>query len=421
MMKKLRILFASIFCVLIWSCSEDDVTIQMIEPSFTVQQSPDDSSVYFFENTTPGKENFYNYWQFALDGPKFADADGPVEHQFSEDGFKRVVLTVVSSSGSAFASEDLTVTLPLPDDQRFLINPENVLANGYLADGTDDEFTNWGKFNGADRITQETSEVQVGFRSAKVTNPVDGNPWETQFVSDAAPTTNGEEYTVSVWVKGDPGVIRFSTNPGVGGDQYGPDYAVTADWAQYAWTFTANSDTTLIALDMGTTEAEFFIDAIELVPGSQALPLPSNDSELLNGGLEEGSDNDFTNWGKFNGEDRFLEETVEVLGGSRGLKVVNPVNGNPWEAQFVCDAFDTVNGDSYTVSLWIKGAGSNVVRFSTNPGVGGDQYGPDYTASADWTKYSWTFTANSDTTLIALDMGTTEGTFYVDDIKVVKD
>ncbi|MCK8521770.1 carbohydrate binding domain-containing protein [Aquimarina sp. D1M17] len=419
-MKKLRVLFASFFCVLLWSCSDDDSVTEIIEPSFTVQQSPDDSSVYFFENTTPGKENFYNFWQFDIGGPKFADANGPIERKFEEEGFRRVVLTVVGRNGSAFATEDITVTLPLPDDTRFLLNPENLLHNGYFAEGSGDDFSNWGKFNGEDRITEETSEVQVGFRAAKISNPVDGNPWETQFVADEVPTTDGEKYTASVWIKGDPVVVRFSTNPGVGGDQYAGDYTVTGDWTQYSWTFTANSATTLLALDMGTTAGDFFIDAVELVPGESALPLPSNNSELLNGGLEEGTGNDFTNWGKFNGEDRITEETVEVLGGSRALKVENPADGNPWETQFVSDAFDTVNGDSYTVSMWMKGD-PVVVRFSTNPGVGGDQYAGDYTVTADWTKYSWTFTANSDTTLIALDMGTTGGIFYVDDIKVVKD
>ncbi|WP_299435507.1 carbohydrate binding domain-containing protein [uncultured Aquimarina sp.] len=422
-MKGIRILFAIIFCVLVWSCDEDETTIVVLEPSFTFTQSSEDSSVYFFENTTPGKENFYNFWQFGLDGPKVADAaEGALEYQFDSDGFRRVILTVVSANGNAATTQDINVTLPVPDDTRFLFNPENLLSNGYFAEGTDDDFDNWSKFNGGDRITQEPATgALVGFRAARITNSADGNPWETQFVPDAATTTDGEMYTVSMWVKGDDSsVIRFSTNPGGPGDQYGPDYTVTADWSQYSWTFTANSATTLIALDMGTTEGTFVIDAVELVAGDQALPLPSNDSELLNGGLEEGSGDDFTNWGKFNGAERLLEETVEVRAGSRGLKVVNPADGNPWETQFVCDAFDTVNGDSYTVSLWIKGDPA-VVRFSTNPGGPGDQYAGDYTATDDWTKYSWTFTANSDTTLIALDMGTTGGTFYVDSIKVVKD
>ncbi len=192
-----------------------------------------------------------------------------------------------------------------------------------------------------------------------------------------------------MWLKGDAAVVRVSTNPNVGNDQYGPNFTITSDWQQYKWTFNANTATTLIALDMGKSAGNFKVDGIELVKGTTALPLPSNDSALLNGGLENGAGNDFTNWGKFNGADRFSEETIDVLGGKRALKVSNPVDGNPWETQFVSDAFATVNGDSYTASMWIKGTA--VVRFSTNPGVGGDQYAGDYTATALWTKYSLDF------------------------------
>ncbi|WP_282086277.1 carbohydrate binding domain-containing protein [Aquimarina algiphila] len=424
-MKMIRIFFAIIFCILVWSCGEDDTVVQILEPSFTITPSTEDSSVYFFENTTPGKENFYSYWQIGLDGPKVADAtNGPIEFKFDSDGFRRVILTVVSANGNAATIQDISVILPAPDDTRFLFNPENLLSNGYFVQGTDDDFDNWSKFNGEDRITQELTGALVGFRTTRITNPEGGEQFETQFVSDAAPTTNGEMYTVSLWVKGnDSSVIRFSTNPGGPGDQYGPNYTVTPDWSQYSWTFTANSATTLIALDMGATAGTFVIDAAELVAGEQALPLPSNDSEILNGGLEEGSGDDFTNWSKNNGADGLLEETVEILGGKRGLKVVNPASasGVQYETQFVSDGFDTVSGDSYTVSFWIKGADAPSVRVSTNPGAGGEQYGPDYVGSDDWTQYSYTFTANSATTTIAMDMGATAGTFYIDDIKVVKD
>ena len=422
-MKSIKVLFALTIAVCMFSCDDSDgVEIGSValttDPTFTVTGSSENPGLFFFENTTPGKEDFYSYWEISDEGGKLAD-NGVLEYEFGTSGAKNITLTMVGTTAFRQSTESFTVTLPPPPDDRFLINPENLLLNAYMAEGDGDDFTNWGKFNGADRVTSEAVETLVGSRALNVSNPVDGNPWETQFVSDAVATEDGEDYTVSLWIKGDPVVVRFSTNPGVGGDQYGGDYTANADWTQYAFTFTANSATTLIALDMGATGGNFYVDAIEMVKGNQAIGLPSNDSALLNGGLEEGDGADFTNWGKFNGADRFSEETDDVLSGSRAANIVNGVDGNPWETQFVSDGFATENGADYTVSVWMKGD-PVVVRFSTNPGVGGDQYAGDYTVTADWSQYSYTFTANSDTTLIALDMGATAGTFIIDNIKAVK-
>lgn len=422
-MKSIKVLLVLTMVTCLFSCDESDgIEVGSValsgDPTFIISESTEVQGLFSFENTSPNKEEFYSYWEISDEGGKLAD-NGVLEYQFDSAGDKTITLTMVGSAAYKKTTENFIVTLPPPPDDRFLINPENILGNAYLTEGEGDEFTNWGKFNGADRVTAETVETLVGSRALKIENPVDGNPWETQFVSDAVPTQDGEDYTVSLWIKGDPVVVRFSTNPGVGGDQYAGDYTATPEWSQYAFTFTANSATTLIALDMGATAGNFYVDAIEMVKGTQAMGLPSNDSELLNGGLEEGDGADFTSWGKFNGADRFSEETDDVLSGSRAAKIENPVDGNPWETQFVSDGFATENGQDYTASVWIKGD-PVVIRFSTNPGVGGDQYGGDYTATSEWSQYSFTFTANSDTTLLALDMGATAGSFIIDNIKVVK-
>lgn len=414
--------FLSLLCisVMFWSCSEKDAVIDLTQPTFTITAPEGESGLFTFENTTPNKSIFYNFWQFEEGGSKVIDQDGSFTYEYDTNGPKTVTLTMVSSATNLQTSQSLTVTLPPPPDVRYLINPENLLANGYFGEGNGDEFTNWGKTNGADRMSEERGDPLVGSRAVRVINPVDGNEWETQLVSDAFATVDGEKYTASLWIKGSPVSVRFSTNPGVGGDQYAGGYDATADWTQYSWTFTANSATTLLALDMGKTKGEFIFDTVEVVKGEMALPLPSNDSELLNGDLENGSGDDFANWGKFNGGDRVSEETVDVLSGSRAIKVNNPVDGNEWETQFASDGFATDNGSDYTVSLWIKGDPVSV-RYSTNPGSGGtEQYAGGYTATAEWTKYAWTFTANSDTSSIALDMGKTKGIFVVDAIKVVK-
>ncbi len=418
-MKTTKILSLLFLFVTLWSCSDDEEVIPLTQPTFTITVSPENSGIYYFENTTPNKGEFYSYWEFELAGVKVADLDGPVEYNYKTDGAKTVTLTMVSSITNMQNFESITVTLPAPDDDRFLFNPENLLTNGYFAEGTGDDFTGWSKNNGADNMTATTTNTLVGFRALEVNNAEDntGDHWKTQIVSSPANTTVGDDYTVSMWLKGDPGVVRISTNAGLGGEQYGGDYTVTADWTQYTLTFNANSATTTIALDIGSSKANFFIDAVELVAGTSALPLPSNDSALLNGGLEEGTGDDFTNWSQNNGADNITAEEVEVLGGKRGMKINNPEDNSGdhcWKTQIVSDSFSVTNGEVYVASFWIKGDPA-VVRFSTNPGSGGnEQYAGDYTSTAAWTKYSWEFTANGDDMTLAMDVGSTKGIFYID-------
>ena len=421
-MKTIKYIGLLFLSVAFWSCSDDEVEVELSEePTFTVTVSPDDPSVYFFENTTPNKADFYSFWEFDLGGAKGADnEEGPVRYKYTSAGDKTVTLTMVGTSTFKTASKSISVTLPEITDSGYLINPENLLLNGYLVDGTGNEFEHWTKQNGADNLTAETEDPLIGSRALRVSNSAEGDPWSTQFISDEFPTEIDKEYTVSLWVKGAEAVIRVSTNAGLDQAQYGPDYTVTSDWGQYKYTFTAKTETTNIALDMGASAASFIVDAIEVVEGEKALPLPSNDSELLNGGLEEGAGDDFENWTAQNGPERFTQETTDVLSGQRALRVSNPEEGDPWSAQFISDEFPTVIDEEYTVSLWVKGAEA-VIRVSTNAGLDQAQYGPDYTVTGEWGQYKYTFTAKTETTNIALDLGASAASFVIDNIKVVKE
>lgn len=413
-MKIIKILSLLILFAAMWSCSESEEIVQLTEPTFTVSVSPENSGIYYFENTTANKDQFYNYWEFELGGNKVADEDGVVEHKFKESGSKTVTLTMVSILTSMQTVENIVVTLPIVEDDSYPMNPENLLLNGYLAEGEDDEFDNWGKYNGGERVTA-TDDALIGSRAMKVSNDAAGNPWDAQFVSDAVATTVDQEYTISFWGKGSGQVVRFSTKPDATA-KYGPDFTLTSDWEQYSWTIIANEPMTNIALDMGTSMGTFVIDAIEVVPGGSALPLPSDDSLILNGGLEKGEDDEFENWGKYNGGDR-MSATDDVLTGSRAMKVSNEADGNPWDAQFVSDAATTEVDATYIASFWAKGTGQ--VRFSTKPDATA-KYGPDFTLTSEWVKYSWEFIANEPSTNLSLDMGALMGTFVIDNIKLEK-
>ena len=118
-------------------------------------------------------------------------------------------------------------------------------------------------WNGADRMTAETTEVHGGARALKVVNSAAANPWDTQFVSDPVSTEVDKEYTATMWVKGETATVRFSTNAGAGA-LYGPDYTITSEWQQVSWDFVANDTSISLVLDMGASQATFYVDDIEL-------------------------------------------------------------------------------------------------------------------------------------------------------------
>lgn len=414
-MKTTKILGLICVVILYWSCAkDDDVIIELQQPSFTITQSTENEGIYYFENTTPDKGEFYSYWEFELAGKKVADLPGNVLHEYKITGDKLVVLTMVSPTNALQSSESISVTVPV--EESYFVNPENLLANGYLVEGEGDDFTNWSKFNGGDRMSA-TADALIGPRAMYVNNPEEGDEWDAQFISDAFETIVDEAYTFSFWAKGDAVVIRFSTKPDESA-QYGPNFTLTSEWQQYSWTIIANEPMTNISLDMGKSAGSFVIDGIEAVKGSEALPLPSDESLVLNGGFEEGEGDEFVNWSKYNGGERISEETTDVLSGSRAVYVNNASDGDEWDAQFVCDAVETEVGVEYTVSFWAKGDAC-IIRLSTKPDESA-QYGPNYTITEDWEQFSWTFTANEASTNISFDMGKSEGAFVIDNVKMLK-
>lgn len=143
-MKTTKILSLLFLSMMFWSCSDDEATINLTQPTFTITPPDGDSGLYTFENTTPNKSIFYNFWQFEVGGSKVADQDGSFTYEYDENGPKIVTLTMVSSATNMQTSQSLTVTLPPPPDVSFSINPENLVSNGYF-EGEGNDFTSWSK------------------------------------------------------------------------------------------------------------------------------------------------------------------------------------------------------------------------------------------------------------------------------------
>lgn len=303
------------------------------------------------------------------------------------------------------------------DDMSLTSTDALLIGNGGFETGFGDNFTNWTKQNGAAFLTATTTETRSGGRALRAevtgTQPNAGEPYSVQLINDAATTVVGAQYTFSIWAKATTAgsTIRFSTQPS---PLYGPDTPVPTTWTKLSWTFTANTTRTQLILDLGKNANVYYLDDADI--SLAIINLVSNGSFELGG-----PGNTFTNWSKFNGAANTTETTVpaEVNEGTRAVKVTNTVAGNAFAVQLVSDPMSLSVGRNYTATIYVRSnAGGEIIRFSTNAAAGA-QYGPNFTTTTAWTPMTWTFTANDASTRIVLDLGTSIGTFFVDNVTVV--
>ncbi|SDF03959.1 endo-1,4-beta-xylanase [Pricia antarctica] len=300
------------------------------------------------------------------------------------------------------------------------VSAQNLVPNPGFEEGTGDTFVNWSKFNGADALveTSVATEIQDGSRALKAIVSADGNAYDVQLVSDAIPTVIGQSYTFTIYVKGAVGgtEIRFSTNPNA---LYSANYAVSEDWVQLSWTFTANDTATRMVLDLGAQANTYFLDTMEMfgppVEGNNIVPNPS---------LELGSGDDFENWSKFNGAESMIETTDpnEVYDGARALKATVDSDGNAYALQFVSDVIPVIVGATYTFSMFIKATEADKnVRVTIKDQNGSDLfYGADQVVPTDWGRLSWSFTTTTSNVRISLDIGAFANTYLIDAMEMIE-
>lgn len=146
-----------------------------------------------------------------------------------------------------------------------------------------------------------------------------------------------------------------------------------------------------------------------------------------NPGFEEGTDDEFTGWGKWNGGTYMVATTTpgEVYRGTRALKVIRDgsLADGQWRIQLANDPSTWEVGASYTVHLWAKASvAGGSMRVSTNPNA---MYTGDQEIPTTWTRLSFTFSsANEASSRVVLDLNgnnTAVTTFFIDDVKLVKD
>lgn len=302
----------------------------------------------------------------------------------------------------------------------------NLLLNGGFEEGQMNDFTNWSKYNGAEFLTETKveNELRSGTRALKAevtgTQANQGQAWSLQLVSAAIPTVIGEEYTFKAWVKKKAGTannqIRFSTQPEA---LYSANYEVTEDWTQLRWTFNANVDATMLVLDLGETIGTYYIDDIELT--GAAFTAEDKNNLLMNWSFEQGQNDDFLNWSKYNGAD-LLTASTDANSGQRALKATvtgtQPNAGQAYSLQLASDEVNTVVGSTYELSVYAKYSGNNTpeIRFSTAPSP---LYSPNFSVDSSYTKITWSFIANEPKTRVLLDLGQFNNTYWLDDVKLL--
>lgn len=305
---------------------------------------------------------------------------------------------------------------------------QNLIPNPGFEEGSGNTFTNWSAFNQiSGTFSQGTAagEFRSGSRALKGQVTQTGEAWHLQLASDLIPTVIGEEYTFDIWVKGaNAGTqIRFSTQPSA---LYSANYTVSNDWTQMTWTFTANEEMTRMILDLGAQVNTYFLDDMSLTGPSGGVAgcelLANGDFEVFNA-----TDSIFTGWTYYNqnGGSSFDIATGANAFEGTSLMAINAGGIPRWGLQLGTPAFPTVNGQSYTLNMWIKAlvSDANFIQFSTRDGAGANE--TQYTNSAmmigaDWTLVSYNFTAISDATVITINLGDeTANTYFIDNICVI--
>ncbi|MEL6945195.1 MAG: carbohydrate binding domain-containing protein, partial [Bacteroidota bacterium] len=309
----------------------------------------------------------------------------------------------------------------------FILTGQNIVPNPSFEDGLGNNFDNWTVFNpnpDDGSFTETNSEVYDGNRAVQVVTE-DGDYFSHQLVSDPIPTAVGGSYTFTIWVKGVTagGVIRVSTNPGLGNEAYGADFTVSEDWTQLSFTFTAQSETTTIALDLGQDANTYYLDDM-FMEGPPAVG--SVCTPVENGGFEDYNDTDgtFTGWSFYNqgnGSSFGLAVNPDnVYSGNNALRADNVAGTERFLLQLASPAFPTVTGQDYTFTIWIRAEtpNTNDIQFSAREGE--DPFNTETqfmttanTIGGDWMELSYVFTANSASSIVTLNLGgETDNTFY---------
>jgi len=286
----------------------------------------------------------------------------------------------------------------------FTINAQNLVLNSNLEAGTGNTFTNWTTW-GNPNLTAELTQTHGGSIRALKAISTGVNEWDLQFITDNITTVVGTSYEVTFWIKSVGGASTMRTSVASGTNYYQSPQTIGTEWQQVTYAFTANSTTTKVSLDLGKSTETFYIDDIEMYP------LTAN--KLVNGELELGTGDVFTNWTKLGITANLTSESTEFRSGARALKAIS-AGSNEWDLVMQSDAVPTEVGRYYEGAIWIKSVGgTSTMRLSTTGGTA--SYGTATTIGTTWQRVALVFKATATATKLNMDLGKSTETFYIDD------
>ncbi len=141
--------------------------------------------------------------------------------------------------------------------------------------------------------------------------------------------------------------------------------------------------------------------------------LSNGDFETWSGGVPAG----WSVYNQTNGSFAQGSGAANVQSGSSSLMVTVTAAGQAYNTQLVSNAFTTVSGHNYTVTFYVMAtAGGGLWQLEAPYGV---NYTGTKAAPTTWTPEVYSFTASSASAMIAFDMGTNPGTYYIDNVTVV--
>lgn len=172
---------------------------------------------------------------------------------------KRFTINLLAIDPRIYSQEELTKTVYIPSTEFYVTNlidnPSiEVDTTGYAAQGS--------------AISRVLTEFYKGVASLKIITDNNGaNEGVYNDVTDN--TSGGEEYTMSLFVKG-TGTVRLSFQDNVSGIQYDGIITLTDTWTRYSLTKTFDAGSTWRRLRLDTNVQQgitFYMDAVMLTEG----------------------------------------------------------------------------------------------------------------------------------------------------------
>lgn len=343
----------------------------------------------------------------------------------SDDEAITYSLTDVSSRVSGFSNTrsgpgaELTINgSSLGTVQRIFMGTQKIAAKDFL-NHTESAITFTVPTSATPNVNGEKTNVLVVFNgSERAFSEIELVP--LQAISSFTPFTASAGQTVTLIG------VNFNLVTGV---RLGTvDAAITSQTANVLkFTMPDGAPTGRITLigEAGNSNSATDLTSCSATPGGADCAVGLN----LNTSFENGAGDNFDSWNKQNGGALMTATTVpgEVFAGDRAVKVTRDgtLGSGQWRIQLVAANVATEVGASYTVHLWAKASvNGGALRVSTNPGGPSDQYTGDQAVTTAWQRLSFTFTSIATaSTRVSLDMNgnnTIATTFFIDDVKLVK-